>query len=74
MASVALMAPRVKRERMGGSNFDIIGYLGGPKVRNLGCRVRFGSRFILTGPPLTQLIREGDQFRGTPCSRKYLIF
>ena len=43
-ASVALMAPRVKRERMGTGGVHIFGHRGGRKLRNLGCglRSRFG--------------------------------
>ena len=45
LASVAPMAPRVKRERMGGSDFGTFGLLSSRKVRNLGCGQRpdFGS-------------------------------
>ena len=37
MASVAPMAPRVKRERMDVVGVHCFGHLDGPKLRNLGC-------------------------------------
>ena len=59
LASVAPMAPRVKRERTGILEIDISGYQAGPNVRNLGCGLEGRSQYGLSRCAVVQLIQEG---------------
>ena len=59
MASVAPMAPRVKREKMDSGDFFVLGSLSGSKLRNLGCGVSVDFLFDFDFGTEVLLIQEG---------------